>query len=532
MRIRGLVFTFLLSVFLILQNNLLAFSEELNGFEFTKIIDTGTIVPGTGKRFAAFGPPQISDGKVYFVGTHIIPDHKGRDHYLDGLYVIDENGLRALIDFNTKIPGDKKGRTLERFQDFAVLGKKIIFSAGDGGLDQENLYLLENGILTILAGRDTKVASLKGIKFKHFGRMELNGNTLLFEGGPDPDSGLFLWRDGQFSQIVGEIKKRRKKGEPRTYIQMNKLFGFSWANGVPVFVGLRGVSFENPTGNIRIYQFKEGKVSQIRLPDLEEAGIPLLTKVGTLAAHGNKIAFSAIDKGRPIKARWKSGGHYIFDGETLRPFADRNTNLWNPADTNPPGPKDGKVIEGTSIFIHRLYFEGLLSRRKWHNITSIFVDTPIHGVLLEHNIAGKTVYNPKRGKHRGDLPYAFAEDTILKRATVRTFEGFNTKAITDTYNFILNPIMLSHGNLTFFGEDILFHGTNLEGQEGLFFSSGDINWPFITNEDFLFGEQVRHLFIGAKGTEGAQLVFWTKIGGAKNSKNNQAIILAERITTP
>lgn len=508
-----------------------ALAQDTVPFEFAKVIDTETAVPGTSTYFSSFGPPQISDGKVYFVGTHMVPDEKGRNQPVDGLYVVDQDGLHAVIDFTTAIPGDKKGRYLERFLDFAVANGTVVFSAADSHLDQENLYMLKDGQLTILAGRDQGIDEIKGIKFKHFGRILFDGERLLFEGGPDPDSSLILYQGGHYYEIAGEGKKRRRKGEPRTYVQLQRIAGFDWDGERVVFGGRYFTGSNNLADEARLMEFKDGEIHFFSYP---EGGVPNVARfeeLGSIVLDGDAIAFTGIDDAADNEVRWNPGGLYMLGDAGAEVIADRFFNPWTGETTTTPEPQGGYRIGGANVMVYRFYSDSFV-KTNWHTIKSLFTDTPVYGLLIEDNSHGKTVYDGKRGQNAGHLPYAFREDTISGKATIRTIYVYNSKAIVDTNNYILSPMLMAHGNLVASPFGVIFHAANLESREGLFLKTADGVAKIVADDDTLFDETVQHLFIGRKAVEGEAFVFWAATGYGEDMIEHQAIVLATPAAKP
>lgn len=504
---RGLFSAFLVSVFLIFQTGFSAYAEELNGFEFTKIIDTDVQVPGTDTTFSSFGPPQISDGKIYFVGTHLVRGKKDIFYPNEGLYMVDEDGLHVLADFRTNIPGDKKGRKLIRFLDFSVDGETVIFVAGDKDFKEEKLYIYRNSTVEVLVDEKLKVKSVSQ-KLKHFGRVVAENGVVVFEIGGDLNEGLVYWKDGEFIELAGKKVKKRKRGEPYIYTRVTKIQSFDILGDKILFSAREKVASDAGDKNMQIYTYsldEPDKAPEKFVPGISGERVSYLNN---MAATPTGVFVEGFYFETPELTPGGWGGIYHVKEGVADPLINKNTPF--------PGLSFSSVIDDP-----------------------LAVDFGDYERFVYSLYSSSARFGPRGGWNRvytenqGNIGvFALRSEMSQGNTSVHSATGMSKSGVISLANFFQSPLFGGHGNLTGFGDGVIFHGISFNGHEGLFYSDGGPLSIIILNTDEIFGLIPRHLFIGSKGSYRDSFVFWAKLSKLAFAGGNETIILAEKIANP
>lgn len=151
--------------------------------------------------FDAFFNPRLRDGQIAFYGFGIVPD---------GVYVWDGGGVVTIADGDTAIP-EGVGNFTE-VQEPVFDGSTVVFWAGGGG--HVNGHRERPGIYAFTAGGPIRVADNTtpvpgdGNPFKGFGqRPAVDGDVIAFTGVNDSVQGLYVYNiSDQTLEVVADTQ--------------------------------------------------------------------------------------------------------------------------------------------------------------------------------------------------------------------------------------------------------------------------------------------------------------------------------------
>lgn len=164
-------------------------------FEFTKVADTSTAVPGGTGNFTSFANMVSVDasGNVGFYGNHATSDK--------GIYLSRSGVLSAVADLNTAIPGGSGNFTLFSFFGNGIEDGRQAFRGG-GSDGQVGIYALVSGSLLKFADTNTPIPEGTG-NFTGFGSPYVDGTEYAFLGsGSSNQQGIFVTDGTTFTRIA------------------------------------------------------------------------------------------------------------------------------------------------------------------------------------------------------------------------------------------------------------------------------------------------------------------------------------------
>ncbi len=290
---------------------LVSSKAEANTFEFQKVVDTNTPIPGGIGNFAGFGFPALDNRNVAFQGEGPYDEQQGI-YTQAGIYIKVGDELRVVADRNTPTPGGSAN-----FDNFYVtLDKRNL-----AFLEQQGIYANIDGKLKVIADHYTPIPG--GTEnFNGLSAPSLDSGNVAFAG-----SGSFDEQQGIYNQAGIYIKAG---DELRVVADRNTLipggtgnfifFGNpSLDNGNVAFEGYGGSSF--PPSQQGIY-IKVG--NKLKLVADRDTSIP--GGAGNFATLG----YPSLDKGDIAFVGSDSsfrGGIYANFGDKLKVIADRNTPI-------------------------------------------------------------------------------------------------------------------------------------------------------------------------------------------------------------
>ena len=172
--------SFLSAISLTIANPALAIQ-----FQFTKLVDTQTLMPDEGRPFTAFDSASISGSSVVFRGTIGRPISR---RYREGVYLIRDRALSKIVDLRTRTPRFR----FEQFASPILSGNNVAF-IGINSMRSMALYTqFEGKPLTAIVNSTTAPANNNSF-FWQFGALgsrqlmpapiHMDGPNIVFEGG-------------------------------------------------------------------------------------------------------------------------------------------------------------------------------------------------------------------------------------------------------------------------------------------------------------------------------------------------------------
>ncbi len=303
------------------------------------VADNTTPIPGEsgllqlGDLWSLVGVPfSVDDGKTVF--------HAFKNEVWQGLYLVENGVLSVLADNDVRVPGFTQDFYDAWVENLSLDGDSVVFAGrsflSPDGTYQWGVYIANDGSLTAVADRNTPIPNASG-NFTHFYYPTVSNGTVAFYGKGADTSGIYVTSDG----------------------------------------GLRCVADTNtldPTGNGVFRSFK----------------YPMLS--------GDNVVFSALDS----SGRW---GIYSESGGVIAPLIDRNTQL-------PDGSGSFSSARYFSVSAGNMAFLGSSGARD-----GVFID--IDGVLMQV-IDESTTLDGKALKSTGGLllgPQALDGDSLAFHVT-------------------------------------------------------------------------------------------------------------------
>lgn len=161
-------------------------------FEFTKIVDTETAVPGGAGTFDAVGQVSLRNGRFAFRASASTGP---------GIYVgtaSDPSTIGVAYDTDTQIPGGSG--TFTQFHTPSSSWGRLAFR-GEGSGGQDGIYTDASGALEVAADRGTSIPGGHGT-FERFSNPWMYGGALVFRAtGPDGQDGIYMF-DGSLRMVA------------------------------------------------------------------------------------------------------------------------------------------------------------------------------------------------------------------------------------------------------------------------------------------------------------------------------------------
>ncbi len=163
------------------------------------VANTGTTAPGDTSAFSGFERPSIdASGNVAFVAT--VADGN------NGAYARIGGSLVRIADTTTATPGFNGN-----FFDFTTLGSASIdhgtvsfaaFSRGNGGVDQ-GVYTSTNGSLSVVADRSTPLPFGTGTAtFIFIERSMISNGNVIFNASSGAEQGIYELKNGALTRVI------------------------------------------------------------------------------------------------------------------------------------------------------------------------------------------------------------------------------------------------------------------------------------------------------------------------------------------
>jgi hypothetical protein len=173
-----------------------ALADPAPGVTFTRIADTGTLIPAgqwAGEKFHRFRIPSMQNGRVAFVGW---PETTNGDE--DGVYTWSDGALALLADPSVPRPGGGPAFTTFRYPSI---------NGDEYGLDTGSLLGRTNGIYRTVNGTLTSIGELP---VTHTTGTSFDGDETWFYGysfHPPPiggiiNSGIYRAQNGSIENVV------------------------------------------------------------------------------------------------------------------------------------------------------------------------------------------------------------------------------------------------------------------------------------------------------------------------------------------
>lgn len=165
------------------------------------IVDQNTSIPNGIGNFSAFSLVIANKNNVVFTGSSI---NNGQE----GIYISRNGILEVIADRNTPIPGGTGNFTSFNSRIIAVFENNVVIS-GSGASGQQGIYIYRDGILQVLADRNTPIPGGRG-NFTSFDNFVVDENNVVFTArgsssgafGALVQEGIYLFRDGIMQLIA------------------------------------------------------------------------------------------------------------------------------------------------------------------------------------------------------------------------------------------------------------------------------------------------------------------------------------------
>ncbi len=342
---------------------MVAAAARAASFNFTKIADTDTLVPGGTGTFSEFeGPPVISGSNVAFPGSDSLT--------FDGLYLHDGGTLSAVADRTTAIPGEPTLNFTSFDNDLSIDGSTVAFEAFANNLASplpavENMILtFQGGSLTIRAFEDrTLVPPANSVPFSDVDDPMIRAGAIGFLGNDDAsDEGIFLETGGTIMRIMDHSSP-----VPGLATYNFSSFDTNTSFDGTTLAGESDIVDGTNTDEIVFTVLPGGGV--ISVAQTVSTLIP-----GKLSEIFDDLAEPSIDQGTVAFGGSDASGNegiYTDEGGSLRLVADENTTVpgrsepFTGFDTNDTAIDDGRIVfEGDFLTGNGLFFEreGTLSK--------------------------------------------------------------------------------------------------------------------------------------------------------------------------
>jgi hypothetical protein len=299
---------------------LVSSKAEANTFEFQKVVDTNTPIPGGTGSFIGFDPPSLDRRNLAF---------RGLGSSQEGIYISVGNKLRVVADSNTPIPGGTGNFT---YVNFPSLDNGNVAFAGGSTSFETGIYIKVGDQLKVVADSNTPIPGGTG-NFTFLFSPSLDNGDVAFASDFPVASGIY-------ANIGGKLKVIADRNTPIPNGTGN-FGGFrspSLDNGNVAFAGLiPGPRLQLPTG---IYINVGGKLKVVadrNTPIPDGTGnfgsfISVSLNDGNVAFVGDDDADATIYPPLP-----QQQGIYTTLGGSLKKVIARNDSL------------DGKIVSSVAI---------------------------------------------------------------------------------------------------------------------------------------------------------------------------------------
>ena len=315
--ISGLGFSFIVS--LLAGGNALAAN-----FNFTKVVDNNTPIPGGRGNFNTFYAPSLDNKSVAFFG---LGNSNGGLFPQQGVYATVDGSLEVIADRTTPIPNGKGN--FQFFSDPTLDNGSVAFigsaSLGTGEvLTQQGVYTNVGGSLNVVADWNTPIPNGK----RNFGFFSGNGLTLDNGSVAFGGSTGSVFPEGVYTNLGGSLSVI---ADGNTLIPGGTgnftSFGVAptFDNGSVAFSGSRNVSLEPSQSGI--YTNVGGSLSVIADRNtLIPGGTGNFTSLSEPIIDNGNVAFFG---SRNVSLEPSQLGIYTNVGGSLSVIADRNTPIPN-----------------------------------------------------------------------------------------------------------------------------------------------------------------------------------------------------------
>jgi hypothetical protein len=274
---------------------LVSSKAEANTFEFQKVVDTNTPIPGGTGSFIGFDPPSLDRRNLAF---------RGLGSSQEGIYISVGNKLRVVADSNTPIPGGT-GSFTSLFSPSLDNGN-VAFSSG-------GIYISVGNKLRVIADSNTPIPGGTGnFTYVNFPSLD-NGNVAFAGGSTSFETGIYI-KVGDQLKVVADSNTPIPGGTGNfTFLFSPSLDNgdVAFASDFPVASGI----YANIGGKLKVIADRNtpipngtGNFGGFRSPSLD---------------NGN-VAFAGLIPGPRLQL---PTGIYINVGGKLKVVADRNTPI-------------------------------------------------------------------------------------------------------------------------------------------------------------------------------------------------------------
>jgi hypothetical protein len=329
-------------------------------FDFAKIVDTSTAIPGGSGNFTGFSYFAFKGGQLAFIGSGA-----GQT----GIYSYKDGTLRRVADLNTPVPSSTGVFTY--FGDVAVDTTTVAFTAS--GASQEGIYADDGGTLSRIVDQSAPVPSGTG-NFSHFGRPLLENGSLAFWGSSGDGFGIYSNFEGSLNRVA-DVNTPVPSGT-------GNFGGFEGhdlsPDGSVAFHGFGTYIGDGEYDQEGIYIRAGGSLTRVADRNtLVPSGSGYFSQFSSPSAHSGSVAFLGGQGGLPTGIYWNVGGPLTVVADTNTQIPDAEVNFYLLRD---PSLEDGSLA-----------FEGIGSGRQgiYTNL-----DGPLSTVIDDSTLFdGKLIYS-------------------------------------------------------------------------------------------------------------------------------------------
>lgn len=293
-------------------------SARPSTWEFIKIVDTATPVPGGTGNFSELGSPVMSGGKIAFRGN-------------SGIYtrnVLGNSTLSALVDTNTTIPGGTETFSwfsgTPGFDNGDIAFKASTFSGtGTGGM----YIYLSGGQGYMVADTNTQIPG-ETVNFTDFGDPWLYEHQVVFRGRGSGKDGIYTAVAGGALQVVADKNTPIPNGTGN-FTDFGNIFNNFFMAGIPTVddgnVVFRGRGVDGQDG---IYMSDSSGALHV----VADKNTPIPDGTGNFTSFASSILAGVIKDGKVAFVGQGSGGQlgiYRLEGGTLFVIVNKQTPLPN-----------------------------------------------------------------------------------------------------------------------------------------------------------------------------------------------------------
>ncbi len=310
--ISGLAFSLIVS--LLAGGNALAAN-----FNFTKVVDSNTPIPGGTGNFNTFYTPSLDNKSVAFVGRGN-SNFPGGQFFQEGLYTTVGGSLNVIADRSTPIPNGTGN--FQFFLDQTLDNGSVAFigaaSVGTGEvLSQQGVYTNLGGSLNVIADLNTPIpGSTRNFGFLNW--LTFDNESVAFRGsssGQFSQSGIYTNVGGSLN-VIADLNTPIPNGTGN----FNRFEAPTLDNGSVAFSGFRNVSLE-PTQS-GIYTNVGGSLNVIA-----DLNTPIPNGTGNFTSFSEPILDNKSVAFVGYAGSFSPEGIYTNLGDSLSVIIDRNTPI-------------------------------------------------------------------------------------------------------------------------------------------------------------------------------------------------------------